>query len=106
MILKLIKPILAKTSLPVSSPAPSVVVTAKAELEYNQALRAQMKKKVWEKDGGVSWYVDQDSGLCTVSSSFVRRFEEGELMDGGADALPVESSALLVEECVPQGEEL
>lgn len=66
MILKLIKPILAKLDKPLTTPAPSVVVTAAAEEAYDHKLRAEMKKKVWEKDGGVSWYVDQATGLCTT----------------------------------------
>lgn len=69
MMLKLIKPILRQLSqvklLPV--PAPSVEVTAEAQAQYNADVRKEMKNKVWEKDGGVSWYVDQETGLCTVS---------------------------------------
>ncbi|ORY41822.1 hypothetical protein BCR35DRAFT_356412 [Leucosporidium creatinivorum] len=68
MMLKLIKPILRKISqvklLPV--PAPSVEVTAEAQARYNADVRKEMKNKVWEKDGGVSWYVDQETGLCTT----------------------------------------
>lgn len=74
--LKLVKPILSKISklklLPV--PAPSVEVTAEAQTRYNADVRKEMKKKVWEKDGGVSWYVDQETGLCTVSSRIRSRF--------------------------------
>ena len=55
MALKLMAPILKKLKsgkeLPV--PTPSVEVTSEAELEYYNQLRAQMKLKVWEKDGGV-----------------------------------------------------
>jgi hypothetical protein len=65
MILKLVKPILAKLSKPLSSPAPSVSVTCAAEEAYDANLRAEMKKKVWESNA-VSWYVDADTGLCTT----------------------------------------
>lgn len=89
MTLKLIAPILKllKSGKELPSPAPSVEVTAAAEMEYYQQLRAQMKLKVWEKDGGVvrwllghsrmpgltayrasqSWYVDPETRLCVVS---------------------------------------
>lgn len=68
MILKLIKPIVEKlkTQSTLSLPAPTVVVRASAEKKYDVALRAEMKKKVWEKGGGVSWYVDSKTGLCTT----------------------------------------
>lgn len=67
MMLQLIEPILKKTSqVEVLKPAPSIEVTAEAQDRYNKAVRAEMKKKVWEKNGGVSWYV-ADNGLCTVS---------------------------------------
>ncbi|KAL8287672.1 hypothetical protein RQP46_003530 [Phenoliferia psychrophenolica] len=65
MTLKLITPILKKlkSGKALSSPAPSVEVTPEAETEYYSLLRTEMKRKVWEKDGGVSWYVN-DKGLC------------------------------------------
>lgn len=66
--LALIKPILRRISrveLP-PVPAPSVEVKVQAEKRYQEQVRRQMKKKVWEKDGGVSWYVDPDTGLCTT----------------------------------------
>lgn len=89
MILKLIKPILALTSIPQSlSSTPSssssdvstsllaqedkarqpvyISVKPEAEKEFMQRLRLEMKKKVWEKDGGKSWYVDRETGLCTT----------------------------------------
>ncbi|GAA6054351.1 hypothetical protein JCM3770_003330 [Rhodotorula araucariae] len=47
-------------------PAPYVEVKTEAEDAYYWRLRKEMKKKVWEKDGGVSWYVDQKTGLCTT----------------------------------------
>jgi len=75
-------------------PAPYVEVTTEAEDRLYGRLRAEMKKKIWEKDGGVvrpllsqsvascppadpspspsssprpqSWYVDQKTGLCTT----------------------------------------
>lgn len=93
---RLIKPILKelrKTQLLV--PAPYVEVTKQAEDEFMADIRSEMKKKVWEKDGGVvsilpslseracrnetierdthffylfqSWYVDPKTGLCHVS---------------------------------------
>ncbi|BGP42595.1 hypothetical protein JCM10449v2_006607 [Rhodotorula kratochvilovae] len=47
-------------------PAPYVEVKSEAEDAYYWRLRKEMKNKVWEKDGGVSWYVDQKTGLCTT----------------------------------------
>ncbi|GAA5837345.1 hypothetical protein JCM11251_004972 [Rhodosporidiobolus azoricus] len=49
-----------------SNPAPYVEVTTRAEEAYWKALREKMKEKVWEKNGGVSWYVDKATGLCTT----------------------------------------
>ncbi|KAK4047414.1 hypothetical protein OIV83_005461 [Microbotryomycetes sp. JL201] len=67
MMLKLVKPILNKISkVELQLPAPSIEVTHEAQQRYNEAVRNEMKKKVWEKDGGVSWYVDQKTGLCTT----------------------------------------
>lgn len=45
-------------------------------------LRAEMKKKVWETNRGLSWYVDKSSGLCTVSSLSSRSVKRGEEGDG------------------------
>lgn len=68
MTLKLIAPILKKISSPSShtsgeklpllsaTRAPSVQVTTEAEDLYNQDLRAEMKKKVWESGGSVSTF--------------------------------------------------
>lgn len=68
MTLNVIKPILAKLQkVELQLPAPTVEVTKDAQDKFYKALRAEMKKKVWEKNGGVSWYVDQKTGLCTVS---------------------------------------
>lgn len=63
MMLKLIKPILAKLPQSIDAgekqpllgktPAPSVQVTKEAEDAYYQSMRSELKKKVWEKDGGV-----------------------------------------------------
>lgn len=55
MVLALIKPILAKLKKDPapSSPLPTVEVTAEAERIYYDQMRAEMRKKVWEKDGGV-----------------------------------------------------
>lgn len=71
MICKLIKPVLERVSDIKSrdGPGPMVEVTHEAQESYNTAVRREMKKKVWEKNGGVSWYVDQKTGLCTVSLS-------------------------------------
>lgn len=63
MILKLIKPILAK---PTMTKPVYIAVKKQAEIDYMAKLRSQMKAKVWEKDGGVSWYVDRTTGLCTT----------------------------------------
>ncbi|GAA6025490.1 hypothetical protein JCM10207_003379 [Rhodosporidiobolus poonsookiae] len=66
----LIRPVLsALRAQPPSQPlkpAPYVEVTQEAEDDFYDALRREMKKRVWEKDGGVSWYVDKDTGLCTA----------------------------------------
>lgn len=63
MMLKLVKPILSKLPKSIDSgekqpllekvPAPSVQVTKEAEDTYYQSMRSELKKKVWEKDGGV-----------------------------------------------------
>ncbi|GAA6039275.1 hypothetical protein JCM8097_003239 [Rhodosporidiobolus ruineniae] len=47
-------------------PAPYVEVTKAAEDRHWDNLRKEMKVRVWEKDGGVSWYVDKDTGFCTT----------------------------------------
>ena len=68
--LRLIKPVLAelkKTQI-LAGPAPSVEVTGVAERRYMNEVRKEMKKKVWEKDGGVSWYVDRKTGKCVSTS--------------------------------------
>lgn len=94
---RLIKPILKELRKPqLLIPAPTVEVTKKAEDEFMSDVRTEMKKKVWEKDGGVvsfvlpyllsspkwktdrallslplqSWYVDPKTGLCHVRDSF------------------------------------
>ncbi|GAA5966609.1 hypothetical protein JCM21900_001468 [Sporobolomyces salmonicolor] len=62
---RLLAPILAKLRKPqLFIPAPFVEVTKEAEDEFMVDIRREMKKKVWEKDGGVSWYVDPRTGLC------------------------------------------
>jgi hypothetical protein len=91
---RLIKPILKELRKPqLLIPAPYVEVTKRAEDEFMANIRAEMKKKVWEKDGGVvsflfqllrfaslfthlqprsfsqSWYVDPKTGLCHVRIS-------------------------------------
>lgn len=69
MICTLVKPLLEKTSqLKLhDGPAPTIEVSQEAQDAYNESVRKQMQKKVWEANGGVSWYVDQKTGLCTVS---------------------------------------
>ncbi|BGP19132.1 hypothetical protein JCM10213v2_007219 [Rhodosporidiobolus nylandii] len=63
----LIRPILDQVRKPKEvTPAPFVEVTQQAEESYWQGLRKEMKKKVWEQDGGVSWYVDPKTGYCTT----------------------------------------
>ena len=52
MILKLVKPVLASLSMKSIGPAPSVVVRDEAQRAYMEKLRAEMRNKVWEKDGG------------------------------------------------------
>ncbi|KAK4047415.1 hypothetical protein OIV83_005462 [Microbotryomycetes sp. JL201] len=67
MMLKLVKPILTKISkVELQLPAPTVDVKPEAQRQFNDAVRAEMKNKVWEKNGGISWYVDQKTGLCTM----------------------------------------
>ncbi|GAA5864250.1 hypothetical protein JCM8547_001307 [Rhodosporidiobolus lusitaniae] len=69
LVFHLIRPLLSSLSSPSSSsphPAPYVEVTKSAEDAYWNALRKEMKGKVWEKDGGVSWYVDKSTGWCTT----------------------------------------
>lgn len=62
MIINLIRPIIAKLKSQSSSsekaqlltgPAPTVEVTKQAEDEYYASMRQELKKKVWEKNGGV-----------------------------------------------------
>ncbi|KAM0786416.1 hypothetical protein ACM66B_001881 [Microbotryomycetes sp. NB124-2] len=67
MMLSLVKPVLSKVSkLELQLPGPTVDVKPGAQRRFMNAVRAEMKKKVWEKEGAVSWYVDQDTGLCTM----------------------------------------
>ncbi|KAM0750918.1 FAD/NAD(P)-binding domain-containing protein [Meredithblackwellia eburnea MCA 4105] len=66
MILSVTKPILRmlKEGKVDDEKRPTVEIKEKAEEEYYKMMRAEMKKKVWEKDGGVSWYVDSKTRLC------------------------------------------
>lgn len=73
----MIRPVVAalrSDSQPISSrstskaAAPFVEVTRKAEDERYARLRKEMRNKTWETNGGVSWYTDKQSGLCTASS--------------------------------------
>ncbi|SCZ87860.1 BZ3500_MvSof-1268-A1-R1_Chr2-3g05328 [Microbotryum saponariae] len=71
MMRKLIKPILSQLKPSTNGePAPTVEVTPAAQEQYSKKIRNEMKKKVWEKDGGVSWYVNKDTGLCTALYPF------------------------------------
>jgi len=66
--LKLVKPLLAKLTAAGANKAvagPTVEVTAEAEDAYYASLRGAMKNRVWEKDGGKSWYVSE-GGICTT----------------------------------------
>ncbi|GAA6022673.1 hypothetical protein JCM8202_005045 [Rhodotorula sphaerocarpa] len=47
-------------------PAPYVEVRREAEDAYYADLRRRMKSMVWENNGGVAWYVDKATGLCTA----------------------------------------
>ncbi|GAA6007211.1 hypothetical protein JCM10207_001547 [Rhodosporidiobolus poonsookiae] len=69
MLLKLLKPVVAALRADPKQggkPAPTVEVTQEAEDEWYRAMRAEMEKKVWEMDGGISWYVDPAQGKCTT----------------------------------------
>ncbi|GAA5880520.1 hypothetical protein JCM1840_003688 [Sporobolomyces johnsonii] len=64
LVFRLIKPILAKLrKVQLLRPAPYVEVTQEAEDAFMADIRKEMKKKVWEIGGGVSWYCGTD-GLC------------------------------------------
>ncbi|BGP56832.1 hypothetical protein JCM8202_006020 [Rhodotorula sphaerocarpa] len=49
-----------------SGPVPYVEVTPDAEAAQYAELRKEMRNKTWETNGGVSWYTDKQSGLCTA----------------------------------------
>ncbi|GAA5866271.1 hypothetical protein JCM1840_004062 [Sporobolomyces johnsonii] len=70
MICALLKPVLsslASTAIEPPVPAPTVEVTQEAEDEWYARMREEMGKKIWEDDGGISWYVDKASGgKCTT----------------------------------------
>ncbi|BGO94276.1 hypothetical protein NBRC10512_002724 [Rhodotorula toruloides] len=66
MMIKLLKPVVASIKKGATSPAPSVEVTQKAEDEWFAEMRAEMDKKVFEKAGKMSWYVDPQTGTCTT----------------------------------------
>lgn len=69
----LIRPVLAKLAgsggIKLLKPAPYVEVRREAEDRYYAELRERMKGMVWENKGGVAWYVDKSTGLCTVRPS-------------------------------------
>ncbi|POY76201.1 hypothetical protein BMF94_0721 [Rhodotorula taiwanensis] len=68
----LIRPVLAalgkgrQQRVKLIKPAPYVEVTRAAEDRYYAELRQRMKGMVWESKGGVAWYVDKATGLCTA----------------------------------------
>lgn len=66
----LIRPVLAKLAgsggIKLLKPAPYVEVRREAEDRYYAELRERMKGMVWENKGGVAWYVDKSTGLCTA----------------------------------------
>ncbi|GJN93403.1 hypothetical protein Rhopal_006458-T1 [Rhodotorula paludigena] len=69
MMVELVKPVLAalaKRDKDAEPPAPSVEVKQEVEDEWFARMRAEMEKKVWENDGGISWYVDPNIGKCTT----------------------------------------
>ncbi|ORY86751.1 putative flavin-binding monooxygenase [Leucosporidium creatinivorum] len=67
MVLELISPIIAKIrQLKLESVPPTVEVTAEAEQTFFDALRAEMKRKIWEQEP-VGWYVDSKTGICTTN---------------------------------------
>lgn len=67
--LKLVKPLLAKLTAADAGrdgkAGPTVEVTQAAEDGYYARLRGAMRNRVWEKEGGKSWYVS-DGGICTA----------------------------------------
>ncbi|KAL8280306.1 hypothetical protein RQP46_007223 [Phenoliferia psychrophenolica] len=66
MMLKLVKPILTLLQTGVRlSPAPTVEVTDVAERNFFKDMRAEMKKKTWEIDGGACFYTNEN-GFCIV----------------------------------------
>ncbi|GAA6036544.1 hypothetical protein JCM8097_003561 [Rhodosporidiobolus ruineniae] len=69
LLLALLKPVFAalSTNKPADvGPAPTVEVTQEAEDGWYGRMRAEMGKRVWEMDGGISWYVDPQQGKCTT----------------------------------------
>ncbi|GAA5973182.1 hypothetical protein JCM11641_006309 [Rhodosporidiobolus odoratus] len=63
----MIAPVLAELrKVKLVKPAPYVEVTQDAQERYWQGMRAEMKKRIWEENGGVSWYVDKQTGYCTA----------------------------------------
>lgn len=111
----MIRPVLARLSgqrgrIELIKPAPYVEVRREAEDRYYAELRKRMKGMVWENKGGVAWYVDKATGLCTVSpSSFpprgpVRRSASPSLMSTPqtAGAVPLDAVPFLAALHVPE----
>lgn len=105
----LIRPVLAalgkgqQQRVKLIKPAPYVEVTRAAEDRYYAELRQRMKGMVWESKGGVAWYVDKATGLCTVSlfSLPLKETQSKSLSASAAGLVPVDASALLAEVRVP-----
>ncbi|GAA5990034.1 hypothetical protein JCM11641_001481 [Rhodosporidiobolus odoratus] len=66
MMIQLLKPVFVSLRAPSAESAPFLEVTQEAEDEWYAAMREEMEKKVWEQDGGISWYVDPEQGKCTT----------------------------------------
>ncbi len=69
--LELVRPLLPKlvAAQAAGRPGPTVEVTQEAEEKYYARMRAEMRKKVWERGDVKSWYVvkgDDGKPLCTA----------------------------------------
>ncbi|GAA6063697.1 hypothetical protein JCM10212_000276 [Sporobolomyces blumeae] len=70
MMVKLLRPVFEKLAQPAIEAATSsatVEVTQAAEDEWYSRMRTEMATKIWEANGGISWYVDAAHGKCTCS---------------------------------------
>ncbi|BGP19072.1 hypothetical protein JCM10213_006661 [Rhodosporidiobolus nylandii] len=69
MLCNLLKPVVStvrSAGTETGEKAPTVEVTQKAEDEWYAAMREEMGKRIWEANGGISWYVDPEQGKCTT----------------------------------------